>query len=122
LPPVEDAEYYSKLNEVYPQSESISIDYAVMEKSENIYVIPADFGWDDIGTWKALERYIEPDSASNIVKGNAKFYNATNNVVYAGDKKVVLLDVDNVFFIESDEMIVVGKKENLKDLPQYRNK
>jgi mannose-1-phosphate guanylyltransferase len=122
LPLVEDAEYYTKLNEVYPQSESISIDYAVMEKSEHIYVIPADFGWDDIGTWKALERYIEPDSASNIVKGNAKFYNATNNVVYAGDKKVVLLDVDNVFFIESDEMIVVGKKENLKDLPQYRNK
>ena len=67
LPSIEEKDYPKKLKKLYPECESISIDYAVMEKSQSIYVVPGDFGWDDIGTWTSLERYIEKDENENIL-------------------------------------------------------
>ena len=122
LPKINDKEYEEKLFKNYKKCESISIDYAVMEKSENIYVIPSNFGWDDIGTWNALQRYIKPDNEKNFIKGNVKAYNSKNNVVYAGDKKIILMDVDNIFCIESDDVIIIGKKERLSEIHELRNK
>jgi mannose-1-phosphate guanylyltransferase len=122
LPSIDDNNYGKILNEIYPESESISIDYAVMEKSKNIYVIPADFGWDDIGTWKSLERYIEKDENDNLVKGQASIYNSSNNVLYSGNKKIVVIGLDNIFCIESDDMIVIGPKEKIEELKNYREK
>ena len=122
LPAINNVQYKEKLNEKYKQCEAISIDYAVMEKSNNIYVVPSDFGWDDIGTWKALQRYIKPDDKSNIIRGNVKTYDASNNVVYANNKQIVLIDVDDIFVIESDERIVVGKKEKIGNVHEYKEK
>ena len=120
LPSINSNNYNKVLNETYQECEAISIDYAVMEKSESIYVIPSDFGWDDIGTWKALQRYIEPDEASNVIKGQVKTYNSHNNVIYSGDKKIILLNVDDIFLIESDDVIVVGDKEQISKVHQLR--
>ena len=120
LPSINSNNYNKVLNETYQACEAISIDYAVMEKSENIHVIPSDFGWDDIGTWKALQRYIEPDEASNVIKGQVKTYNSHNNVIYSGDKKIILLNVDDIFLIESDDVIVVGDKEQISKVHQLR--
>lgn len=121
LPKIDSKDYYTELKKAYEQCESISIDYAVMEKSDDIYVIPSEFGWDDIGTWKALQRYIKPDAESNIVKGNVKIFNSSNNVVYAGKKKVMLIDINDIFLIESDDVIVVGNKEDLNKVHSFRN-
>jgi len=121
LPDINSKDYYTKLEIAYEQCESISIDYAVMEKSNDIFVIPSEFGWDDIGTWKSLQRYIKPDTEANIIKGNVKAYNSSNNVIYAGNKKVMLIDIDNIFLIESDDVIVVGNKEGLNKVHSFRN-
>lgn len=121
LPDINSKDYYTKLETAYEQCESISIDYAVMEKSSDIYVIPSEFGWDDIGTWKSLQRYIKPDIEANIIKGNVKAYNSSNNVIYAGNKKVMLIDIDNIFLIESDDLIVVGNKDGLGKVHSFRN-
>ena len=67
-----DEEYMKNLFEKYELCEKISIDYAIIEKSNNIYVIPSDLGWDDIGTWPSLQRYIEPDDDDNYLKGNVE--------------------------------------------------
>lgn len=122
LPDINSPEYTEKLNQQYPNCEAISIDYAVMEKSNNIYVIEGDFGWDDIGTWMALQRYIKPDIDSNFSVGNVITYNSKNNVVYGGNKKIVLLDVDDIFCIEADDVIVIGKKEKMPEVHTYREK
>ena len=122
LPGIYDENYGKILNEIYPESENISIDYAVMEKSRNIYVIPSNFGWDDIGTWKSLERYIEKDEKDNLIKGQASIYDSSNNVLYSGDKKIVVIGLDNIFCIESDDMIVIGPKEKMEELKNYREK
>lgn len=122
LPSIYDENYDKILKELYPECENISIDYAVMEKSKNIYVIPSNFGWDDIGTWKSLERYIEKDEKDNLIKGQASIYDSSNNVLYSGDKKIVVIGLDNIFCIESDDMIVIGPKEKMEELKNYREK
>lgn len=122
LPKIEDNNYKEELNKLYPECEAISIDYAVMEKSENIYVIPGDFGWDDIGTWMSLLRYIKADDKNNFLKGNIVEYNSKNNIIYAGNKKIILLNAENIFCIDTDEVLVIGNKESLKEVHELRNK
>jgi len=122
LPNINANNYKNKLKEIYSNCESISIDYAVMEKSKNIYVIPGNFGWDDIGTWNSLERYIPKDQDDNILNGNIVTYNSKNNIVYAGDKKVILLDAENVFCIDADGVLVIGNKDSINKVHELRNK
>ena len=122
LPSIEDSKYKEKLDELYPECESISIDYAVMEKSNNIYVIPGTFGWDDIGTWMSLLRYIKPDENKNYLKGNVITYDSEQNIVYAGEKKIILLNARDLFCIDTEEVLVIGNIDNLKDVHELRNK
>lgn len=121
LPSIYSKQYMECLKEKYEKCKSISIDYAVMENSNNIYVIPSDFGWDDVGTWKSIERYVKSDVDSNFITGKVKTYNSKNNVVYGGNKKIVLLDIDDIFCIESDDVIIIGKKEKMSEVHKYRN-
>ena len=122
LPRIDDNNYKTVLNEIYPKCESISIDYAVMEKSKNIYVIPSSFGWDDIGTWKSLERYIRKDENDNYIKGQVSTYDSYNNILYSQNKKIIAIGVDNIYCIETDNKIVIGVKENVDELVKYREK
>ena len=73
LPKIDNEKYMDNLKERYPLCESISIDYAIMEKSDAVYVIPSDFGWDDVGTWNALLRYISPDEDGNYKKRKYRY-------------------------------------------------
>ena len=122
LPNIESTNYLEKLKELYPECESISIDYAVMEKSKSIYVIPGNFGWDDIGSWNSLERYIQKDINSNILNGNVESYNSKNNIVYSGDKKVILLDASDVFCIDTDNVLVIGSRDSINKVHELRKK
>ena len=122
LPENINSEYYKFLNENYEKCEKISIDYAVMEKSNNVYTIPTEIGWDDIGTWNSVERYIPKDERDNVLKGNIEAIDSNNNIVYANNKKVVLLDVENIFCIDSDDVIIVGKKESLNKVHTLKDK
>lgn len=121
LPNINKPNYKEELSKLYPQCEAISIDYAVMEKSKNIYVVPGDFGWDDIGTWKSLERYRVKDKDENIISGNVTAINSKNNIVYSGDKKIILLDADNIFCIDTDDVLVIGNRESLNRVSDLRN-
>ena len=122
LPSINDSRYMEELHDKYILCDAISVDYAIMEKSDAIYVIPADFGWDDIGSWKALERYIIQDDNGNIIKGNINSVNSQNNVVYATDKKIILLDAEDLFVIETEDKIVVGKKDSIEHVHELRGK
>ena len=113
LPDINSDNYDSFLNENYEKCTKISIDYAVMEKSLHVYAIPADINWDDVGSWKALERYTPVDSNGNIVKGEALSLDSHNNVIYGNGKKIILLNVDDLFCIDSDDVIIIGKKDDI---------
>ena len=70
IPYYNTSEEQAKINELFPTCENISVDYAIMEKAEEIFVMPADFGWSDLGTWGSLHGQVEKDADSNVAIGN----------------------------------------------------
>lgn len=120
LPSIDSEEYQKILETEYLKCDAISIDYAVMEKSDDIYVIPSDFGWDDVGSWNSLERYIAKDKNDNISKGNVEFSNSKNCIVYGDNKKIILIDIDDIFCTEGEDAIVITRKESINKVKDFR--
>lgn len=109
------------INENYSKTEAISIDYAVLEKSKDIYVVPSDFGWDDVGSWEALDRYREKDSAGNVHVGNTTTVNGGNNLVISSNQRIVVEGLSDIYVIENDGKIIVGKKDNVANVKELKN-
>lgn len=116
-----DENFEKSLKETYQFVDNISVDFAIMEKYENIFVIPSDFGWDDIGTWSALERYREKDEANNILSGEINVVSGNNNIIFSKDKKFNIIDISDLFIVENDDMVLITKRANaekVKDMKQ----
>lgn len=105
----------------YRETEAISIDYAIMEKSEYIYVIPSDFGWDDVGSWEALDRYRDKDINGNVHVGMTKTVDGGNNLLISSSHKVVVEGLSNIYVIENDGKILVGCKSNVANIKELKN-
>jgi mannose-1-phosphate guanylyltransferase len=124
---IHEIEYVSEemlqdlIDKKYHETECISIDYAVLEKSNNIYVVPSEIGWDDIGTWKSVERYKEKDINNNILDGNARVIESKCNIAINSCKKVVLIGIDDVMTLETDDSIYIVNKEYMENLRDYKN-
>ena len=119
---VADENMQSLIDENYKNTKAISIDYAVLEKSDNIYVIPSEIGWDNIGTWKAVERYKEKDINNNIIDGNAKVIESYSNIALNSGKRIVMIGIDDVMTLETEDSIYIVNKDYLENLRDYRNK
>lgn len=117
-----DGGFEEVLEEKYPEVENISVDYGIMEKAENIYVIPCDFGWDDIGTWYSVERYRAKDEDNNVFVGKIKNIDGKNNIVVGNEKPIVVVGLSDVFVVESDDIIFVGKKEDIERIKEIKKK
>jgi len=91
----------------------VSIDYAVMERAERAAVVPAEFTWDDLGAWDALDRVLDPDAEDNVVAGGAETLavDAADNVVAADDAHVSLVDVEGLCVVAYDDRVLVVPKE-----------
>jgi mannose-1-phosphate guanylyltransferase len=100
----------------YSAAESISIDFAIMEKSENVCVIPASFGWNDVGSWSAVTKLLEKDVCLNAIHGDAFTYLSSNNVIWSSGKKIVLIGIDDMAVVEGEDAILVSKKDMSQDL------
>lgn len=99
------------IDTMFPTCPSISIDYAVMEKAEEIFVFPADFGWSDLGTWGSLLEQGTPDANGNVCIGpNINVYESTNCIVHAVDeRKVVVQGLDGYIVAEQNGSLLVCK-------------
>ena len=118
---VEEEYLQDLINREYINTESISIDYAVLEKSNEVYVIPSDFGWDDIGSWEAIERYKEKDELGNIVIGEAKSLKGNNNLLVSSNNKVIVEGLSDIYVIENDGKIIVGQKSNVVNVKELKS-
>jgi len=117
---IEESSLQEYINGNYYKTDSISIDYAVLEKSYNIYVILSEIGWDDVGSWEALERYKEKDENGNIIIGNIKAIDGKNNLLISSNNTVVISGLDNLYVIENDGKILIGKKNDLKNIKNLK--
>ena len=116
----------SKLKEVFPLCEKISIDYAVMEPASEegkVYTHPADFGWSDLGNWASLHDKLQKDDNNNGVVGNIKLYECSNCVIHAEDaKKVVLQGLDGYIFSEKNGQILLCKRSEEQRIRDFSSK
>ena len=117
-----EEEYDKVLEEKYTDVENISVDYGIMEKADSIYVIPSDFGWDDVGSWSSIERYRNKDFAGNICVGDVNVLNGNNNLIISSEKKIVISDVDNIFVVECDGNIYITTKAKLDEIKDLKLK
>lgn len=97
------------INDFYRNCISISIDYGIMEKAETVHVVPGEFGWNDVGSWKAVYELGEKDKDDNVVETpHATLYHAHDNYVKSkSDKMIALVGVDNVAVVETDKAFLV---------------
>lgn len=101
----------SAINKAYPQCENISVDYAILEKAEEIFVFPATFAWSDLGTWNSLREQSEKDQYGNVSIGeNIKFFDTYNTIVHACGKKAVVVEgLDGYVVAEKDDKLLICK-------------
>ncbi len=89
----------------------ISIDYAVMEHADNVLVLPAHFGWSDIGSWKAVAEQFEPDAAGNTAQGETLFLNTRNTHVQSEDRLIAAVGLDNLLVVDTPDALLVASKD-----------
>ncbi len=104
------------LNEVFPGLESISVDYGIMEKAESIYTIPGDFGWDDVGSWLAVERIGEQDENGNIIAGNAVNIGSKDCIIQAEDKLIAAVGLKDIVIVDTKDATLVCDKGSTADI------
>ena len=117
---IEEEELTSYIYNKYHDMESISIDYGILEKSDDIHVIPSSIGWDDVGSWEALDRYREKDSEGNIVIGESEKINAKNNIIVSNGKKIIIENLEDIYVLEGEDIIIVGRKGNINKLKNLK--
>ena len=102
--------------EVYPFIHAISVDYGVMEKTDKISVIPASFGWNDVGSLDALEVLHPADSDGNVKVGDVVIADTTNSIAYSSGRTVAMVGLDNVIVVETNDAILVCAKDKAQDV------
>ncbi len=109
------------IERIYPQCTNISIDYGVMEKADNVYIIPSSFGWSDLGTWASAYDNLEKDYFENAVSGdNVIIIDATKNIVHVNNKKLVLLQgLDDFIVVDTPDVLLICRKDKEQEIKEY---
>lgn len=111
------------IDQMYPSCPNISIDYGIMEKASNVYVLCSDFGWTDLGTWGSLYEMSPKDEEQNVtLKCKTAFYESENNIVaLPAEKLAVIHDLEGYIVAESDNVLLICRRENEQRIRQYVN-
>ncbi|MCB0641362.1 MAG: mannose-1-phosphate guanylyltransferase [Phaeodactylibacter sp.] len=113
----------SFIDEYYPTTPSISVDYAIMEKATNVYTIPSSFGWSDLGTWASLHAESPKDEAGNVVNGSkVRLYETSDTLVRVPeDKLVVLKGLSDYIVVDEGDVLLIypkSKEQEIKGITQ----
>ena len=119
--PAKDQEFVRVDKAIFEICPNDSIDYAVMEKSKDVVVVPMDAGWSDVGSFSALWDVSEKDENQNAIKGDVITVDSTNNYIYAENKLVSTVGVDNLIIIETKDAILVAHKDKVQDVKSVVN-
>jgi len=108
------------INNFYYNSQSISIDYGIMEHAQNVYVVPGDFGWNDVGSWLAVHELADKDDSGNSSDAEAAiFIDASNNLISTGgEKAVAVVGLDHIAVVETEDAILVCNLDQAQGVKQ----
>jgi mannose-1-phosphate guanylyltransferase len=111
-----------KIAWAYARTKSISIDYGVMEKADNVHVVLGDFGWSDLGSWSSLHEYHDKDSNGNVVDGNAMLYESSECIIRSpGEKLVVVQGLEGYLVADCDDVLMICNKDDEKKIRSIVN-
>lgn len=124
----EDMEAYNTENEVefigrvYPQTEKISVDYALLERASNVYTIPADIDWSDLGTWNSLYAYSDKDEKGNVIfaKHHVIKQSSDNYIQIDGDKLIVAKGLRDFIIIDKKDVLLIWPKGEEQEIKQMK--
>ncbi len=111
------------IDSVYPTTPSISVDYAILEKARNVFTIPVDIGWSDLGTWNSLHAYIDKDSDDTVLIGeNTIMIDSKNCLVKTDpDKLVIIKDLDGFIVVDEEDVLLIYPKNKEQEIKQIRS-
>ncbi|MGH8069246.1 MAG: mannose-1-phosphate guanylyltransferase [Candidatus Entotheonellia bacterium] len=104
------------LNEVYPRLLQVSIDVGVMERAQDVWVVPADIGWSDVGSWRALGELLAADAHGNVVIGEQRGIDTSGCFIHSPSKLVATIGLSNLVVIETDDVLLICPKERDQDV------
>jgi mannose-1-phosphate guanylyltransferase len=106
----------SVCDKVYASLDGQSIDYGIMEKADNVYMVQADFGWSDLGTWEEVYNSSRKDANGNVIKGQPLLFDVTNSYVEIDGRTVSIIGVDNVIIVDQPDALLVCRKDLAQDV------
>lgn len=110
------SEFTEVLVKEFSAFRSESVDFGIMEKADNIYTIPGSFGWDDVGSWLAVERINETDDAKNYIDGDVIAIDSERTTVCGGKRLIAAIGVEDVIIVDTDDVLLVCSKNNTQDV------
>jgi mannose-1-phosphate guanylyltransferase/mannose-6-phosphate isomerase len=111
-----DQDFIRVHSDSFQQCLDISIDYAVMEKTNKAKVIPLDAGWNDVGAWSAVWEVSQANQEGNVVRGDVLTHSSTNNLIYSDQRLVALVGVDNLVVVDTKDATLVAHKDHVQQV------
>jgi mannose-1-phosphate guanylyltransferase len=118
---IDTEKYEATLKEKFSCFPSESIDYGVMEKAKNIYTIPGNFGWDDVGSWLSLERIKHTNQDGNVVDGNVITIKTSNSIIQGKNKLIAAVGLEDVIVIDTEDAILICNKSHSQEVKDVIN-
>lgn len=104
------------LDKEFHEMDSQSIDYGIMEKADNIYIVPGAFGWDDVGSWLAVERIQKTNEFGNVVTGDVVSVDTSNCIIQGNKKMIATVGLTDMVIVDTDDAILICQKEHAGDI------
>lgn len=109
-------EEYSVIEKIYPTIQKISIDYGIMERSNDVLVVLGEFGWNDVGSWDMMKVLNKADERGNISVGDVLNIDTTNTIAYAKNACIATVGVNNLIIVQTDDAVMVCDKNSAQDV------
>ncbi|WP_422444794.1 mannose-1-phosphate guanylyltransferase [Thermoanaerobacterium sp. DL9XJH110] len=110
------------VEEIYPTLPDISIDYGIMERAQEVVVIPGDFGWNDLGSWDSLGSVFPPDENGNIARGDFVEIETRNSIIYSNSRLVAAVGLEDMIVVETSDALLVCPKKKAQDVKKVVEK
>ena len=123
LPAFANRQFSSKLKQVFPNCENVSIDYAVLEKAPDVAgFATSDFGWSDVGSWNAVYELLTRDENANVFRGDALAQASSGNYVDAEGKLVALLGVKDLVIVDTPDALLIAHRSRAQEVGELVKK
>ncbi len=110
------AEFNGVLEREFTAFRSESVDFGIMEKADNIYTLPGSFGWDDVGSWLAVERINDTDDNSNYIDGDVIAENTRHTTICGGKRLIATVGIENIIIVDTDDAMLICSKNSTQDV------